>query len=486
MKPIVLIHGYSTDDEGKAKPEEIYGSLPAELRKEFGPPRVVEIDLSRWISLNDGISIDDISFAMDRALKSNTYKKLLETGFHVIIHSTGALVVRNWVRLFSAKPSPLENLIYLAGANFGSGLAHIGRGQLARWARQIAFGTGRGVKVLNELEFGSSKSLDLHLHFLEPRNDMFVDYQVQEFCAIGSQTLPLLRKLPIRYVKEDSSDNTVRTSACNLNFNYITVTPRPEAHKINFKELQAAMELRIDDKKLAEQHYQYNLNGLAEHRRQVPFALVYETSHFGGDIGIVGGAKNRKRVMPLILRALSAPYSATEYRKTAEAWSKTSETTLARAARLTWKPLEWDRQAQYEGHAQLIFRIRDQFGEAVEHHDITFRTKVKPKKGQERLEDMIEDKHVNKAHPGTITFYLRVQEFKNKAFRDRLERITSRLHFEITGHEKESGDIDYLPLMIELEPEQIRSMIQAFRTTLIDITLLRLPSKNVFSLTRAK
>jgi triacylglycerol esterase/lipase EstA (alpha/beta hydrolase family) len=127
MRPIVLIHGYSS--EGKnTKVEDIYGDLPSYLRDHFGADNLVEISLARWISLNDGISIDNISFALDRALHSRSYRSLLDTGFHVVTHSTGALVVRNWIRLFSSKPSPISNLVHLAGANFGSGLAHVGRG----------------------------------------------------------------------------------------------------------------------------------------------------------------------------------------------------------------------------------------------------------------------------------------------------------------------------------------------------------------------
>ncbi len=484
MKPIVLIHGYST--EGKASsPEEIYGTLPAQLRKIFGSSKVVDINLSRWISLNDGIAIDDISFAMDRALQSARYKKLLSTGFHVVIHSTGALVVRNWIRRFSPKPSPVENLVYLAGANFGSGLAHIGRGQLSRWGRLLFMGTGRGIQVLDELEFGSSKSLDLHLHFLKPQNDMYDDYQVQEFCAIGSQTLQALRAVPIRYVKEDSSDNTVRTSAGNLNFNYITVSPKSAAYKIALKDLKAQIDSREEGKDLPAQYYVFNLDGLAEKRRTVPFALLYETSHFGEKIGIVSGIKNRRRVMPLIEEALSTSYDATAYEKIAKNWAAVSATTLNRASRLTRKPMEWDRQAQYEGHAQLIFRVRDQYGDDVKDYDITFNTKAR-KKDENRLELMIEDKHVNKVHPGTITFYLRLQKIKKKVIVDQLKKITARLHLEITAFEKESKDIDYLPLKIDLSPDQQRQILQPFRTTLIDVTLLRLPSEKVFAMTPAK
>ena len=75
-----------------------------------------------------------------------TRRALLQSGFHVVIHSTGALVVRNWIRLFRRRPSPIANLVHLAGANFGSGLAHLGQGQAARWGRLIFQGVGRGAR----------------------------------------------------------------------------------------------------------------------------------------------------------------------------------------------------------------------------------------------------------------------------------------------------------------------------------------------------
>ena len=122
MDPIVLIHGYSAESKDTTSDSiaGIYGTLPDALRKRYGAPNFVVINLGRYISLEDGITIDDISRAFDRALRTD-HPELLQRRFHVIIHSTGALVIRNWIRKFSPKPSPIGNLIYLAGANFGSG-----------------------------------------------------------------------------------------------------------------------------------------------------------------------------------------------------------------------------------------------------------------------------------------------------------------------------------------------------------------------------
>lgn len=480
MIPILLIHGYSSEGKNSTA-KEIYGSLPAELRKLFGSKNVRDINLSRWISLSDGVTLDDVSFAMDRALKAE-HADLLKRDFHIIIHSTGALVVRNWIKKFSPKPSPVNNLIHLAGANFGSGLAHIGRGQLSRWGRLIFQGTGRGTQILDELEFGSWKTIDMHLHYLAPGNDMYKDYKVQEFCIIGSQTLSLLRPIPIRYVKEDSADNTVRTSAGNLNFNYITVTPKAKAYKLSVRSLGNLINKRLRDQHFNDTCYEYDPSHLSHARQEIPFAIAYETAHFGADIGIVSGKKNRTSVMPLIKAALSAQYGIKYYQKVVEQYRTATNKTFMRAAELKSNLLEWNKQEQYEGHAQLIFRLKDQFGNAVEHFDVRLNSDTK-NRDMQRLEKMIEDHHGNKKDKGTITFYLRTQKFKAKGQRKTWQELlkeVATVNVEITGYEPESGDISYVPMNIQLDKEQINALLQSFKTTIIDVTLVRLPSENVF------
>lgn len=477
MEPILLIHGYSSEGKDN-KVEDIYGSLPDDLRKAFGAENVKDINLSRWISLSDGIALDDVSFAMERALKEK-FPELLEKGFHIIIHSTGALVTRNWISKFSPRPSPVINLIHLAGANFGSGLAHIGQGQLSRWGRLIFQGTDRGTRILNELEFGSWKTIDLHMGFLEEGRDMYDDFQVQEYCLIGSQTLAILRPIPIRYVKEDSSDSTVRTSACNLNFNYIPVKPRAAAYEVHVEQLKALVEDRLNNKRLEDSFYEYDLSGLCKNRREVPFSVVFETAHFGEKIGILSGEDNRGDVMPLIKRALETPYDRAAYEETAQTFRDANKSTFERAANLESTLFEWNKQEQYEGHAQLIFRLKDQFGNAVEHFDITLKSD-REENGKNRLEKMIEDKHTNKKDKGAITFYLRTQKF-DKTWNELLPNVAS-VDVEITGYEPFSKNISYLPMTIRLNRDQINEILQSFRTTIIDITLARLPGDPVFEI----
>jgi hypothetical protein len=483
MKPILLIHGYSSEGKNN-KVEDIYGSLPAQLRATFGDENVRDLNLSRWISLNDGISLDDVSFAMDRALRAR-FADLLASGFHVIIHSTGALVVRNWIKNYNPEPGlcPIENIVHLAGAHFGSGLAHVGKGQLTRWARLLALHTGSGTRVLDELLFGSWKSLDLAQHFLAPNKDMFDDYHVQEFCIIGSQIPKVLRSIPIRYIREDSSDNTVRTSAGNLNFSHVVVTPKPGAFSLSIRKLSTLMDQRLNGERIDESYYDIDFKHVSANHRAIPFAIAYETAHFGDKIGIVAGSRNRKAVMPLIKIALSTPYDANAYQQAVQKFEKARLATFKRAGGLSRRWLEWNVQKQYEGHAQLIFRIRDQFGDAVEFFDITFRSRGETGSGRTQLESLIEDRRNNRNHGGTMTFYLRTQRFEDKQWTELLENLRP-LDVEITGTEPQSSDIEYLPLKISLTGNEVATILKSFQTTVIDIQLARLPSQNVFKVTR--
>jgi hypothetical protein len=146
--------------------------------------------------------------------------------------------------------------------------------------------------------------------------------------------------------------------------------------------------------------------------------------------------------------------------------------------------LEWDKQQQYEGHAQLIFRLKDQHGNAVEQFDVRLNS-ASQNHDSPKLERMIEDHHGNKKDKGTITFYLRTQSFdrKRKVWRELLSDVAG-VSVEITGYEPDSGDISYVPMNIQLDRAQINALLQSFRTTIIDITLVRLPSDRVFTVER--
>ena len=259
------------------------------------------------MSLNDSVTIQDIARALNRALFEQ-HANLLNEGFHAIIHSTGALVIRTWIQLFSPVPSPIRNLVYLAGANLGSGWARIGQGQVARWGRFVfERGAQRGLKVLQALELGSGGTIDMHLRFLTKPCRMLEDYQVQEFVIIGTQAEPSWFEFPVRYAHEDGSDGVIRVAATNLNFNHVVIGPAQEALTLPWPKIDAAVQAAKANAEFPE-YYDVKMMSLSRaDRPAIPFGIVYQCAHTGDKMGILSGTAPREQVLRMLKTALETP-----------------------------------------------------------------------------------------------------------------------------------------------------------------------------------
>lgn len=487
MDPIVLIHGYSAESK-KTTPaaiQGIYGSFPEALRAAYGSPAVVEIDLSRYISLEDGIGVDDIARALDRALHKD-YAHLLRARFNVIVHSTGALVIRNWMRKFSPMPSPVRRILYLAGANLGSGWAHIGKGQLAKWARFVfEQGAERGVQVLDALELGSSWTLDLHLHFLRAGTRMRADYDVFEFVITGTQADVSWFEAPIRYAKEDGSDGVVRVSASNVNVQYLRLGPTAEALALAWDVASRQLDRDLSRKGKREswyepkEQYRPGVDGPA----YAPLAIPYECAHSRDDMGIVIGKKPREQVLRLVDRALAVDDDA-GWRDAAALFQRETAETYQKALQFQappfWKKWIDEPREQYDPHAQLIFRIRDQDGRPVKNYDVFFDSETKP--SEKAIRDLMEDKHVNDVSSNVITFYFRTDSFDKDHWTAHVPKVGS-VFFEVSATEPETEEILYLPMRFQLGTDELVEWMLPHHTTIIDVELLRLPSDKVFMMT---
>jgi hypothetical protein len=505
MNPILLVHGYSAESRRSSAEDirAIYGSLPDDLRRAYGGAAVFELDVSRYISLEDGVRIDDISRAMDRALREE-FPHLLDRRFDVIIHSTGALVVRNWIRRHSPIPSPIEHLIYLAGANFGSGWAHVGRGQLAKWARMVfQGGAERGVQILDALELGSSFTIDLHLHFLWPGHGMAGDYRVREFCVCGSQVDATWLPIPIRYAKEDGADGVVRVSSCNLNFNYVRLEPTAAARAMKWDEVDQQVRLHRQRKPQAAPLYEVALRSSPGDpgRPEIPLAIPYQCAHSGRKIGIVAGDVPRAEILRLIDLAVTTTDDAS-YDAARREYAGLTQQSYDRAAR-DLKPgflgFHEPRQ-QYDKHAQLIIRMVDQHGRGARHFDIFFDAgelaAAKTKSGRLPeghalpVKSLFQDCHGNEVTPHVITFYLRTHAFNKDELAAGRDPWPSRVtqvgdvNLEITATEPETDDIVYLPLRLAIDNAELERLLEPHRTTILDVGFLRLPSPEIFRIAR--
>jgi hypothetical protein len=154
-RALAIIHGWSDTWVS-------FQDLAKLIRKdlELSP---VPLDLANYVSMDDAVTFDDIVAAMDRAWNdAGLSRKPWEVD--VLVHSTGGLVVRDWLtRNFAPDESPIKRLLMLAPANFGSPLAHKGYSFIGRivkgWSSEKMFQTGE--LVLKGLEMASPYSWDL-------------------------------------------------------------------------------------------------------------------------------------------------------------------------------------------------------------------------------------------------------------------------------------------------------------------------------------
>ena len=214
--PVLIIHGWS-DNSSSFRP------LGRFLREHGADVR--EVFLGDYLSMRDEITLADVGFAMIRALRDRDDISLERHGFDVVVHSTGGLVVREFLRQFcrdadgkpDARRTPVRNLLMLAPANFGSTLAKMGKSMVGRlfkgWKWDGFFETGEA--LLDALELGSPISTDLaRTDLFDPAFPVFDPENTRVTVMVGSNGYGgRLKKL----VHENGSDGTVRVAAANLN-----------------------------------------------------------------------------------------------------------------------------------------------------------------------------------------------------------------------------------------------------------------------------
>jgi hypothetical protein len=208
--PIVLLHGYSAEGPD-------FDPWRNVLQEEGYDPLTIHI--GDYVTLSNEITIKDIAEGFDRALREQEGLKNGER-FDAIVHSTGSLVIREWLVSYSPRQKRLGRLIGLAPANFGSPLAH--RGQ--SWT-SVAFKGNRklgpdfmetGHQVLSGLELGSRYTWELaHKDLLneEPIFDETPDSPFP-FVLIGEKDYGLATRF---FIGDPGSDGTVRWAGADMN-----------------------------------------------------------------------------------------------------------------------------------------------------------------------------------------------------------------------------------------------------------------------------
>lgn len=217
MTDVVLLHGWSAT--GKSM-----GALTGFLSASGYRP--VDLFVGDYESLYDDVSIDDVAERMEAEIRAKMAAGQLAAPFHLIVHSTGALVARAWLaRYYLGEAAPVANFLMLAPANYGSRWAKLGRSFVGRITKgNLKRGLQSGATILTELEFAAD------LHWRLTRRDLLAapgDASGTLYSANGCRPFVIVGIHPQdplpAFITEHGSDGTVRTAAANMNVRGMTV-----------------------------------------------------------------------------------------------------------------------------------------------------------------------------------------------------------------------------------------------------------------------
>ncbi len=471
---IVFVHGYSVTNLNT------YGELPIRLREEAKQAglniQVEEIFLGRYISFNDDVRLNDISRAFKTAVNEQL-SDMLNAGnrFVCITHSTGGPVIRNWWSRYcknSDKPCPMSHLIMLAPANFGSALAQLGKGKLSRlksWFDGVEPGQG----VLNWLELGSAEAWELNKEWIISNGKQIGSDGIFPFVLAGQTIDRKLFDHLNTYTGELGSDGVVRVATTNLNARYIKLMqPIPTKNENGFEVIE------------------YNQAPATATR------VISGKSHSGDDIGIMKSVKKElsdsdsSETLKAIINCIRVTNNAQYNALTLQFINETEQVQQQELVETEKEIFLKERDFIHDKFSQVIFRVRDTEGYPVTDYDLILT--AGPQNDANHLpEDFVVDKQKNYVTPETLTYFFNynimngfpaIKNSKGEIIRDAIEK-TESMGLEIYPR-PDNGFMRYLPYKIKANADLLQKALSPNNTTLIDIVMQRIVSKEVFRLTK--
>ncbi len=463
---LVFVHGYSVTNT------DTYGGLPQRLLNEalqrgFNA-RVENIFLGRYISFNDEVRLDDVSRAMESAVKDQIPKG---QRFVCITHSTGGPVVRNWWANFYKGGSiscPMSHLIMLAPANHGSALAQLGKGRLSR-VKSWFDGVEPGQKILNWLELGSPEAWDLNLDWIKNGAAHISKRDFFPFVITGQDIDRKLYDHINSYTGESGSDGVVRVASANLNSRYLRLernTPDGQG-----SELELKVDAFIQAPKTA-------------------MRVVACKSHSGDTMGIMKSVKpelsdtENNETVEAIFDCIKVT-DLSSYQKVCALFEQQTELVQsAGRVEIEKKPLKKNIYF-HDRYSMVIFRVRDTDGLPVPNFDLLLGS------GENTDPDLLPkgffaDRQCNQTDNSTLTYFLNYDLMNGsealikdgEEFRKATEGI--RTLGLIIRPRPDTGFVRYSSCSISASKDVFETVLQPNTTTLVDICLKRIVSKELF------
>lgn len=469
---VVFVHGWSVTNL------DTYGELPIRLQNEAQlngfEIQVEEIFLGQYISFHDEVRLKDISNAFQAAILDKMGAQI-DKGerFICITHSTGGPVIRDWwKRLFDDHTllCPMSHLIMLAPANYGSALAQLGKGRVGRlkaWFSSVEPGQG----VLDWLELGSTEAWELNKHWIfteaVPNST-----NVFPFVLIGQSIDRKLYDNLNAYTGELGSDGVVRVSAANLEGSYVRLQqPHP-----NTTQPTKTNDFEVSAYQLAP---------------KTPLRIIRKKSHSGDDMGIMKSVKvsvsdtNNQETLKAILDCIKVK-TKTDYEKLYQQFEQETQEVLKDELTESVSGLFTSkRYFIHDQYCMVIFRVVDTEGYPIKDFDLII-SAGDDNDPNHLPEGFFQDRQRNRNNPENITYYLNYDILQGvSAVKDGKKEIRSKqkgidkIGLRIIPRPS-SGFVHYIPCEIKADQAMFDYVLKPNSTTLVEIVLQRIVSKEVF------
>ena len=396
IKTVAFIHGWSA----KASSFE---DLANALRIDGYEP--VNLYLGEYPSTDDDVRIEDVAKRMDAVVR----EKLGGRKFHLIVHSTGALVARQWLTTVYPKGgSPVANFIMLAPANFGSPFARIGRSLAGRIIKGIGNEFQSGTEILHALELGSELQEALAL-----KDRLSKDGSTDSpYSANGTRPYVMVGALRVPgaqvAVNDGGWDGTVRIASAQLDPHGLTVEFSENDGRPAITPWTRRGPARTAFALLPDHHHTTITDPTGSRAKQEPY------------IG---------RSMDLIREAL-AVNTAAGYSRVTERWrteitgqtrklarSPAKDEADPRAAIFGSRRKDWPPHDRYNEHYQVVVIGRDSSGAPLEDYGVFLSTETAARVAKGRRtrrngdvdevhERILRKVHVNSRAPWRRVFHL--------------------------------------------------------------------------------
>jgi hypothetical protein len=450
---LVFVHGWSVTHTNT------YGDLPAGLAEgagDFGIDLQIDhIQLGKYISFHDEVTLDDIARAFDAALRDLPGNGDAIQPFSAITHSTGGPVVRHWLeRFYGARDlasSPLSHAVMLAPANHGSSLAVLGKKRVGRIKAWFS-GVEPGQRVLDWLSLGSVGQWELNRRFLDYKSPAGKGFF--PFVLTGQGIDTALYDFLNSYLVESGSDGVVRVAGANINHRFITLEQTDEIYERGEEPRQV---------------FALQSSTARPIRRSPTVALgVFSSlSHSGRNMGIMNLRRRSQdfpRVVEEILRCLVVEGPDDYRRRVKELRDLTGD-------EQTKTPV--GKKDPIGRYSMMVFRVVDQNGEVIddENYDIFLLG------GSEYAKHALPsgffvDRQMNKAS-NCLVYYVDA---------DKMSEVDEELWGiqVVVRPGPGEGFSYYAPVEFRSNGLDITSAISPNETTYIEIKLRRDVDKNVF------